>query len=311
MVNPSITYRSLLVACDFSEHSKIAYARAIEIASAYQCPLWLVHCVADLSLMPSVSETGLPFNDYTIMQKELVQESSVNLSRFIDENSSPTANAAVHPKVLVGQPHVELSEFANREKIDLVVTGRSGHSGWEQFFLGSISRGLITRCPCSVMAVGDQLQQMPRTILAATDFSEASRVSVLEGISLAKKLGAAIHLIHVIDDQDVPQSSISAMKGAEAMRISIQEHAKLRLERFIATLECDGLTLLTHMSTGIPWQDVCQTAKNLQADLIVMGNVGRHGLSGLVLGNTADRVLSHTKIRVLAVKHSSDVVVTT
>ena len=48
-------YKKILVACDFSRHARIAFARAVEIAKASNAELLVAHCVSDLAIMPTVS----------------------------------------------------------------------------------------------------------------------------------------------------------------------------------------------------------------------------------------------------------------
>lgn len=299
MVKP-FSMKKILVATDFSVHSKIALARAIDFANGFQSQLTAVHCVPDLAFVPSGSEFGLPNTDYMVMQEEIRSDASSAMKNYL-EGAVPRA-MSVNSKILVGDPHIEVSIYAEAVKADLVVVGRSGHSGWEQFFLGSASRGLVHRCPTSVLAVSDEWTQKPKTILAGTDFSEKSRDAVLHGLAVAEKLGGIVYLLHVIDTTDTPSTSVDRMTGQDSMRQSINDFAQSRLESFVQSLDCDASQLQLHLSWGTPWRDMCQTAERLKAELIVIGNVGRRGVQGVFLGNTADRILSHCKTSVLAVK---------
>ena len=300
MAVASVDMRKILVATDFSSHSKIAFARAVDLAIAFQSHLIAAHCLPDLAFVPSASEFGLPYNDYMVMQEEFRTEASATMKNYLEETIPH--DLAVSSKILVGDPHVELSLFAENEQADLVVAGRSGHSGWEQFFLGSTSRGLFHRCPTSVLAVSDQWLQKPKTLLAGTDFSETSRMAVLNGMAVAEKFEAKVHLMHVIDTTDTPAKSVERMTSHDSMRKSIHDYAQSRLEAFIQSLDCDTSQLQVHLSWGTPWRDMCQLAEKTQADLIVIGNVGRRGVKEFLLGNTADRIMSHCKTSVMAVK---------
>ncbi len=302
MNSTSKKMQKILVATDFSEHSKIALVRAAEFALAFHSQLSVVHCLPDMTFVPSASEFGLPFNDYMNMQEEFRQQASMSMKNFL-EGAIPF-ELPVSSTMLIGETHVEVSQFAENEHADLVVVGRSGHSGWEQFLLGSTSRGLVHRCPTSVMSVSHDWNQKPRRILTGTDFSDASKAAVLNGMALAEEFGAELHLMHVIDTTDTPSNNVDRISGHESMRQSINDFARSRLETFVQSLECAQCQVKLHLSWGTPWRDMCQMATSLQVDLIVVGNVGRRGVQGLFLGNTADRILSHSKASVLAVKGS-------
>ena len=293
-------FRKILVATDFSSHSKIAFARAVELAIGFQSEMSVVHCLPDLAFIPSASEFGLPYNDYATVQEEFRSEATMSMKNFLEGNVPQ--ELAVHTSVLVGDPHIELSLLAEQWGADLVVAGRSGHSGWEQFLLGSTTRGLVHRSPTSVLAVSDQWIGKAANVLAGTDFSDASKKAVLEGAAIAEKQGATLHLLHVIDSNDTPEKSVAGMADGESIRNLIKENARSRLESFVQSLGIGTTQLQIHLSWGTPWRDMCQTAETFHADLVVIGNVGRRGVKGLILGNTADRVLGHCKSSVLAVK---------
>ena len=75
----------ILVATDFSDHSRIALARAVDIAMAFHSQLEVVHCLPDLTFVPSASEFGLPFNDYMVMQDEFRQQAAGSMMNFLEE----------------------------------------------------------------------------------------------------------------------------------------------------------------------------------------------------------------------------------
>ena len=136
------TIAKILVATDFSKHSKVALARAADIALAFHSQVTVVHCLPDLTYVPSASEFGLPLNDYMVMQEEFRQQATEAMKNFL-EGTIPQ-ELSVSSKMLIGDPHFEVSQFAEKEKTDLVVAGRSGHSGWDQFFF---CRRRCIQCP--------------------------------------------------------------------------------------------------------------------------------------------------------------------
>lgn len=52
-----------------------------------------------------------------------------------------------------GHPTKALSDLAEKEKADVIIVGNSGKSGFQKFFVGSVSEKLITESPCSVLVV--------------------------------------------------------------------------------------------------------------------------------------------------------------
>jgi nucleotide-binding universal stress UspA family protein len=70
--------------------------------------------------------------------------------------------------------------------------------------VGSTAKRLIRKCPCSVWIVKPEHAMQPRVVLAATDLSDVSRRAVVEALWIAEKARSALHVLHVIDANDVP-----------------------------------------------------------------------------------------------------------
>jgi nucleotide-binding universal stress UspA family protein len=65
---------------------------------------------------------------------------------------------------------------------------------------------------------------------------------------------------------------------------------------------CDDPLLKTHLVRGSARREIPALAKRLDADLVVMGTVGRTGIPGLLMGNTAETILQQVECSVLAIK---------
>ena len=87
-----------------------------------------------------------------------------------------------------------------------------------------------------------------------------------------------------------------------SLRREINEDATQRLEAFVQSLDTDRSRVHSHLSWGTPWKEICQAAQRLSVDLIVLGTVGRSGIKGVLLGNTAEQVLGTCDCSILTVK---------
>ena len=108
--------------------------------------------------------------------------------------------------------------------------------------------------------------------------------------------------LHIIDSKDVPDDLISRLPKGSSLRQEINEEASKRLEGFLETLAIDRTQIQVHMSWGTPWQEIRRISRHQAADLIVIGTVGRSGIKGLLLGNTAEKVLDTCDCSILTVK---------
>lgn len=150
------------------------------------------------------------------------------------------------------------------------------------------------------------MNAVPKTILAATDFSDTADRAGMFARILAKRFEAQFHLLHVVVILEDPH---------------LEEAHRLRLEELVATgddarrrdLENGpedepGLEVAPHMVRGLyPAEMIVETASKLSSDLIVMGTHGRRGLSHFLLGSVAERVLRTSSVPVLTVRADADI----
>jgi nucleotide-binding universal stress UspA family protein len=140
--------------------------------------------------------------------------------------------------------------------------------------------------------------------LVPVDFSAASAQALSVASQLAAASGAALHVLHVVDEEDVPElaESDEFQLPPALSRRKVNRAAVDRFDEFLAGLSEGGPKPEVHVGHGNPWQVIGTTAKKLNADLLAMGTVGRSGLPGLLLGSTAERVLHTCPVSMLAVK---------
>ena len=139
-------------------------------------------------------------------------------------------------------------------------------------------------------------------ILVAVDLSEDSAQVAQRGHAIANNNGAELHLIHVIEPLSFAYGGDIPMDFS-GIQDEIHQQATQQLERFA---ESNGIDQQhQHIVLGRPEVEIHTTAKELGADLIVVGSHGRHGLA-LILGSTANGVLHGASCDVLAVRVGED-----
>ena len=126
---------------------------------------------------------------------------------------------------------------------------------------------------------------IPRRILAGTDFSEASRHALERAADLARGVGAEVHLVHVLalHDADPAVASDSLMSAVPP------EVEDVVVDRQVVRALRPELGLL-------------RAAREVEADLIVLGTHGRTGLQHIILGSVASRVVQLASCPVLTVR---------
>src|SRR5919108_2156639 len=138
-----------------------------------------------------------------------------------------------------------------------------------------------------------------RPILAPTDFSVSATQAATVAFELAPTVGAKLSLLHVIE---VPVYAIEVALPREALERDARRELALLLPE--AEAAHVGVTRLVDM--GGPYQKIVETATAEQVDLIVMATHGRTGLSHLVLGSVAERVVRLAPCPVLTIRPLRD-----
>ena len=294
-MNHQPNYDRILVAVDFSPDAAAALKQAVWLARQTGVQIVLAHTIPDLSKSVYWGPHEREMN-----QRELRDRSDTAMRRMIVDLNAMDLD--VKFETLLGEPFVEITHAVQAEGYNLVLAGTRGLGKWEHFFVGSTAKRLIRKCPSSVWIVKVGHICPPKVVLAATDFSDVSLKAVKEGLRVAQQASAEFHLLHVVDSKDVPEDLISRIPKGSSLRQEINEEATRRLEEFLDSLAVDRTQIQVHLSWGTPWQEIQRISRHQAADLIVIGTVGRSGIKGLLLGNTAEKVLDTCDCSILTVK---------
>jgi len=140
-----------------------------------------------------------------------------------------------------------------------------------------------------------------KTILVATDFSDTAQSALDWAIELAQPHGACIDLVHAL-----PLLSRSAdyLPSPPDMNAELNAAAVKRLDKTAARVRDRRIEVRTHLITGLPSEKIVEAAAT--ADLIIIGTLGLTGVSHLLLGSTAERVVQRAPCPVLTV-HPGDI----
>jgi nucleotide-binding universal stress UspA family protein len=138
-----------------------------------------------------------------------------------------------------------------------------------------------------------------KTILVPLDFSRASMDALNYAVALARKFAATVHLLHVTapDEAAAPGAAHILRQTAQAV-VSAQE----RLGKMHAKHLFPFWPENTYVRTGPAFQKICEQAREIGADLIVIGTRGNTGLKRVLLGSTAERVVRFSHCPVLALR---------
>ena len=144
----------------------------------------------------------------------------------------------------------------------------------------------------------DTLARLYRNILCPVDFDANSPVALEFAGRVAQESGGRIFLLHV-----VPWAVATAPIDASEVLAELKQSATVRLRRLAEeTLDARVPVEVVVTVAGDAGAEIVRTAKEWKADIIVMATHGRKGLSHLILGSSAERVVREAPCPVLTLR---------
>jgi nucleotide-binding universal stress UspA family protein len=142
-----------------------------------------------------------------------------------------------------------------------------------------------------------------KTILVPTDLSDPSMSAVRQAAALADRLGGRLVLTYVMEDR-LPAMILAHTAETEQQLLERhRENARESLNAVAAELLA-GLDVQCIVRQGVDHQEIVALAKEIDADLIVVGMHGHGFLVHALAGSTTERVLHHAPCPVLVVGQS-------
>jgi nucleotide-binding universal stress UspA family protein len=139
-------------------------------------------------------------------------------------------------------------------------------------------------------------------IVATTDFSDTADVALEWAMALARQHGASLCLVHALTlPAPLPDYVPSGTDFGEEMH----QIALRKLEETAARVRAAGIAVDLEVPIGVPSQSIIRVAEEEHADLLVLGTRGLTGITHLLLGSTAERVVQRAPCPVLTV-HPDD-----
>ena len=156
-VNPpeqEVRLQKILVGCDFSPDSGLAFEYGLSLAQEFQAELHLAH-VIEPPVQPNllIEETYVSGEIQEDYHNQLIQ-------KLKDMVPGEAANwCAPQTSIMEGQPYEELVKYADTRDIDMIVLGVRGHGLVKTLFLGSTTDRVIRNSPCPVLSVSSKVQK--------------------------------------------------------------------------------------------------------------------------------------------------------
>ncbi len=142
-----------------------------------------------------------------------------------------------------------------------------------------------------------------KKIMIATDGSEPGRQAAEVGINLAKLAGAEVTAVYVVDMARLTQLpgyiTVPGIKDS-LLELMDEEGEKATTEIEEMAKEA-GVICHKQVAGGDPAEELIRLSKESEMDLLVMGSIGKSGLSKILLGSVAEKVVRHAEVPILLI----------
>jgi universal stress protein E len=302
------TYQNILAIIDPTTDEQKALKRAIELAASIkESGLEKVKVSAFLTIFDFSYEmtTILSSDERDVMRQSVIKDKESWLNGIIDElKTSINIECQV---VWHNRPFEAIIEQVIEHNYDIVIKGTHQHDKLKSVVFTPTDWHILRKCPCPVLLVKEHEWPENGNIIAAlnvgSDEEEHHSLNVKiteEAKQLASLIQGNVHLVNSFPGTPVNIAiEIPEFNSAEYNNTMLKHHQ----QAMISHAEQFNINVVnTHVEEGLPETVIEQVAEQVDAELVILGTVGRTGISAALIGNTAEHVIDQLNCDVLALK---------
>lgn len=288
-----IQLKNVLFATDLSDAASAAIPYAKKIARKYGANLFVLHVRPPVMNPMAAQQAWASVEEAAMVEDE----------RQRKELTAVFADTGAEILVEEGDIQSVLASTIRQHKIDLVVIGTRGRSGYKKFFLGSVAEEIFRQVSCPVLTVGPDApvtlvsDSGPRRILFATNFGAESQLAASYAVSLAQEFQASLTLTHAVG---------SPAAGELVNVAQLENHYREQLHALVPPEAEPWCKAEYVVKQGEAADTILEVARERNVDLIVLGvhpEKGFLGASTHLPIATAHKVVSHANCPVLTIRH--------
>ena len=292
----------LFVSCG-GKSDMAALTRANRLALSNQARVTLVRVIEGLPLAASYFLSSKRITELQEASETLADNELERLKGHFDGSLQVTT------QVLTGKPFIELIRAVNAASHDLII--KTKEATGEGPTLGSDDLHLLRKCPCPIWIINPGQRKPFGKILIAVDPdpSDPERLRlhadlVKLGTSLARNEHGKVEVVHAwrVYGETMLRGPRFKLSDVEINALTDNEKATRQqwLDALVAPYADSNIKVT--LVKGQPEVVLTEIIEKKKPDIVVMGTVARSGLPGLLIGNTAEYVLSRINSSILTVK---------
>lgn len=297
-------YKRILAVVDPSEEHQKSLRRALELAEKTEGKVTAFLTIYDFSYDMT---TMLSVEEREVMRQAVVDDRIEWLSNYLSDQFPDVASNVDVKVVWHNRPYESIIVEAMEDNYDLIVKGTNKHDTLKSVIFTPTDWNLLRKSPISVLLVKEhdwpENGQILGCVNAGTE-DEAHKSLNNKIINSAHEMAAILKAnVHLVNSYPGTPVNIAieipefdpASYNESVRNYHIESMQRLAIETSVPKENC-------HVKEGLPEDVIPVIAKELDAELVIIGTVGRQGLSAALIGNTAEHVIDMLDCDVLALK---------
>jgi universal stress protein E len=296
-------YKKILAVIDPTTENQKALKRAIELARHSGGQITAFLTIYDLSYEMTTMLSG--------EEREAMRQSVINDRKlWLDEKIAETDHEDITIDTCIiwhNRPFEKIIKKVLTENFDIVIKGTHQHDKLKSVIFTPTDWHILRKCPCPVLLVKDHSWPSNGNLLTAlnigSDDDEHKALNnklTQESIVFSSLIKANVHLVNSYPGTPVNIAIEIPEFNASEYNDTMFNHHKNAMKDHANSFNIPLKN--THVKEGLP-EDVIQSiSKHIDAELVVLGTIGRTGISAALIGNTAEHVIDRLNCDVLAIK---------
>lgn len=280
------TSTPLLMATDMKMDWRPLVAATGKLAVAWSRPVVPVHVVT--------VDTDSVLVDY--YRRQLTQQ----LFEPLMQEVSGEAWTMQHPVVLTGAIVDRIVSFGLQHESPLIIVGAGRMTTTGALVPGTLSEGVLQASRRPVLAVHPVQPLNFARLICPVDNSATARRGLQNAIQLARTFGSALTVMSVVPEV----SWLEAAAEARTLTNAIEEYSlgwEQEFDAILADYDFAGVDWTRVVKYGAPADEIAAEAQRQNADLLIVGAIGRSGLAQAMLGSTVRRLFRQLPCSLLVV----------
>ncbi len=300
-------FNKILFVADGTAGEKTALTKTLQLARDIKAKVSVID-VVEAAENFAITDVAM---DMISLQRQLLKIRKEELVALA-KSAKPRGSTISIPVIIgEGKDFIEIVRTVEKEGFDLVVKA-SGKPHVTGMLFSTLDMNLVRKCPCPVLILKPRKKISHSKILASVDLRVKDKTdrnmdrTILElAASLASMEKGKLHVLHAW--HVAAEKRLKNRKGVQAaykslstMLRDMRKVEKTHLEELAGEYAVGSAD--THLIKGEPENVIPRFVRSKRIDLVVMGTVGRSGIKGFFMGNTAEKILNNINCSVLAIK---------